>query len=62
MYVWHFLAIQRLILMSVFRMMFSLESIDGMLMWQFANYNTKEATLVDPDTLEPNAAGDTYIR
>ena len=43
-------------------MMFSLESIDGMLMWQFANYNTKEATLVDPDTLEPNAAGDTYIR
>ena len=42
--------------------MFSLHYIEGILMWQFSNPKKPDASIVDPDTLNPNAAGNTYIR
>ena len=40
--------------------MFSLECIDGFLMWHFSN--NKDSDIVDTDTFETNLAGDTYLR
>ena len=42
--------------------MFSLEYVDGILMWQFSNPTKPDASIVDPETLEPNLAGSKYIR
>lgn len=42
--------------------MFSLEYIGGILMWQFSNPKKPDASIVDPNTLNPNAAGNAYIR
>ena len=42
--------------------MFSLEYIDGILMWQYLNTGKPDASIVDPETLEPNLAGEAYLR
>ena len=40
--------------------MFSLESINGFLMWHFSN--GKDSNIVDTDTFTTNLAGEKYIR
>ena len=42
--------------------MFSLEYIDGILMWQFSNPNKPDFSIVDPESLEPNSAGEAYLK
>ena len=42
--------------------MFSLDYIGGILMWQFSNPKKQDASIVDPDTLEPNLAGEAYLK
>ena len=47
-------------LLKINRLMFSLESINGFLMWHFSN--GKDSNIVDTDTFTTNLAGEKYIR
>jgi len=44
---------------NYYRLMFSLESINGFLMWHFSN--GKDSNIVDTDTFTTNLAGEKYI-
>ena len=49
---------------NIYRLMFGHEGVGGILMWNFDNKVCcgTESNIVDSVSLEPNVAGDTYLK